>query len=202
MRTRATARLLLLAVAVGCAGRPSFLRSAPARSWPATLAYAQRAVSGARYADADSALVNFAARYPATPQAAESQYWRALIALDPFNSRQSGTDAVQALDTYFATPAQRTHDAEAAMLRRLAVALTPLREASNEAASQVDSARSSVDSIRTRADSARAARASRERTRDEEVQRLRDSLDKVVTQLGDRNQELDRIKKRLAAPKP
>jgi hypothetical protein len=34
------------------------------------------------------------------------------------------------------------------------------------------------------------------------VQHLRDSLDKVVTQLTQTTQELERIKKRLATPQP
>jgi hypothetical protein len=77
-----------------------------------------------------------------------------------------------------------------------------LRAANQEAASEVDSARTRADSMRTHADSARMAGASRDRSKDVEVQRLRDSLDKVVMQLTQTTQELERIKKRLAAPQP
>jgi hypothetical protein len=43
---------------------------------------------------------------------------------------------------------------------------------------------------------------SRARTKDEEIARLRDALDKALAELDQANQELDRIKKRLTAPKP
>lgn len=202
MRCRACTGLALLGVGVACATHPGIGRSAPARSWPATLSAAELSVDDGRYTDADTTLANFAARYTGTPESGESNYWRALFVLDPRNEHRSGTDAIQALDAYFASPAPREHDAEASVLRRTAVALTTLRAANQEATSEVDSARTRADSLRTHADSARVAGASRDRSKDVEVQRLRDSLDKVVTQLTQTTQELERIKKRLATPQP
>jgi hypothetical protein len=195
-----------LAVAVlitgaACARRQAQVQPEPHRAWPATLEYVQNQVAQERYHDADSALLAFAMRYPGTHEAGESDFWRALFALDPRNDRHSAADAIRALGGYFDSPAPRMRDTEADVLRRTAVALTALSEATAVATSAADSARTQADSVRTQADSARLARVSRDRTH-EEVERLRDSLDKVVAQLTETNGELDRIKKRLAAPKP
>jgi len=166
------------------------------------LTYAQVAVDNGHYADADSALATFADRHEGTPDGAESDYWRAVFALDPRNPQQSGAAAVQALDAYFATAAPRVHDTEAGVLRRTAQMFASLQVATQTAASTADAARTQADSIRVDANSDRAARASRERSSDQAVQRLRDSLDKVVSQLTATTQELERIKKRLGTPPP
>jgi hypothetical protein len=201
-RVERLAPLLTVVVLSSCAGRPANLHPVPQRAWQATLGYAQEAVQRGQYVQADSALVAFANQYPSTPQAAESEFWTALLLLDPRNEHRSESDALRALTAYSSGPGPHSHDIEADVLRRTAGALLTLREETKVAASQADSAsRTEADSVRTEADSVRVAQASRERTR-EEVQRLRDSLDKVVTQLSETTQELDRIKKRLAAPKP
>jgi hypothetical protein len=202
VKRRAIVLVTLLAVGAGCAARSTSLRPTPSRRWSSTLLFAQRAVMDARYEDADSALGNFAERYAGTSEASESQFWRAFFALDPNNRRQSGPNALADLDAYFAWTGPRAHDAEAGILRRIAGALASLRMASDEAVSQADSARTTVDSMRTRADSAGADSAVRRHSRDEEVQRLRDSLVKAMAALSQTNQELERIKKRLAAPQP
>ena len=187
--------------ALGCAGHRPGTHAAPSPAWKAELAYTQQAVAQGHYPQADSALLAFAIAHPASREAAESEFWRALVALDPRNEHHSAAEAIRALTAYSSYPEPRDHDLEADVLRRTASALTALSEATAQAASQADSARTQADSVRTEADSARLARASRDRTR-EEVQRLRDSLDKVVSALTETNQELDRIKKRLTAPKP
>jgi hypothetical protein len=202
VRGRALPAVALLVAGAGCAAHHANLNPAPAQAWPATLSFAQKAVDDDRYQEADTTLGSFATRYAGTPEAAESDYWRALVALDPRNERRSGMDAIVALDAYFASAPPRMHDAEASVLRRTAVALSTLRAATQEANSEADSARTRADSVRTRADSARVAGASRDRSKDVEVQRLRDSLDKVVSQLTQTTQELERIKKRLATPQP
>jgi hypothetical protein len=202
VRGRALPAVALLLAGAGCAVHHATLHPAPAHAWPAALSFAETAVDDDRYQDADTALGGFATRYSGTQEAAESYYWRALFALDPRNEHRSGMDAIVALDAYFASQAPREHDAEASVLRRTAVALTTLRAANQEANSEADSARTRADSARTHADSIRMAGASRDRSKDVEVQRLRDSLDKVVTQLTQTTQELERIKKRLATPQP
>jgi hypothetical protein len=191
---------LVLLAAVACA-KHSTVRPTPEQAWPATRALAESAAAGGRYTTADSALTAFSSQFPGTREAGESDYWRAVFLIDPRNPQQSGPDAIAALTGYFSAPAPRAHDAEANVLRRTAAVVTALREATAHATSQADSARTEADSVRTQADSARVALASRNRTR-EEVLRLRDSLDKVLLELSDTAKELDRIKKRLAAPTP
>jgi hypothetical protein len=199
---RALPAIALLLAGAGCAAHHANVHAAPTRAWPSALSFAETSVDDDRYQDADTALAGFATRYSGTPEAAESYFWRALFALDPRNEHRSGMDAIVALDAYFASPSPREHDAEASVLRRTAVALTTLRAANQEANSEADSARTRADSALTRVDSARMAGASRDRSKNVEVQRLRDSLDKVVTQLTQTTQELERIKKRLATPQP
>jgi len=199
VRRRGRLALVTLLTALGCAGRPAGVHPAPSRAWTATLAYAKDAAAAGRYENADSALLAFGSRHPNAGEAGESEFWRALFALDPRNEHHSASAAIEALTAYSAAPEPRAHEVEAGVLRRTADALLALSEATAQAASEADSARTQADSARTLADSARFARASRERG---EVQRLRDSLDKVVGELTETNQELDRIKKRLAAPKP
>jgi TolA-binding protein len=201
VRRRRRLVVIVTIAALGCASHRLRTRTAPTPAWRADFAYAQQAVALGRYGQADSALLAFSIAHPGTHDAAESEFWRALFALDPRNDHHSAADAIRALTAYASSPEPRDHDLEAEVLRRTATALTALSEATAQAASQADSARTEADSVRTEADSARLARASRDRTR-EEVQRLRDSLDKVDSELTETNQELDRIKKRLAAPKP
>jgi hypothetical protein len=199
---RAFPATLALVAATACVSTPAFLRPAPARAWPATLAFAQQSANAGRYESADSSLTVFAARFPISPQTAESDYWRALFAIDPRNTSQSPADVIAAIDSYFAAPPPRAHDAEAAVLARTAADLMVLRRTTAEAASVADSARTLADSVLTIADSAQMAHTLRDRYTNAEVRRLRDSLDKVLVALAQTNQELDRIKKRLAAPKP
>lgn len=201
MGGRSLAALVVVLVSSSCAGRPAALHPVPQDAWRSTLGFAQQSVVRNEYSQAESALAAFAVRYPNTPQATESQFWIALFTLDPRNDRHSPADAIRALAAYTSAAGPHRHEAEAEVLRRTAAALLALRQQTVEAASEADSARTEADSVRTQADSARLARVSRDRTR-EEVQRLRDSLDKVVAELSDTTHELDRIKKRLVAPKP
>lgn len=197
--------LLTLYALLSCAGRPTAQHPVPQSAWHATLTYAQQTVAQGQYHSADSALIAFASHYPNTTQANETQFWLALFTLDPRNEQHSVPEALRALIAYRTGPGPHEHDLEADILRRTATDLVNLREESVQAASQADSARTEADSALRSADSARVAGAStassHDRTR-EEVQRLRDSLDKVLTALSDSTQELDRIKKRLTAPKP
>ncbi len=149
---------------------------------------------------ADSALTAFHERFPDSQQGAESVYWRALFRLDPDNPLATPTTAVAALDAYLALPNHDEHAAEVDVLRRIAGLVNSEQGAAASAAEAADSARTQADSARAQADSVRSARALRYRSKQEEVQRLRDSLDKVLGKLAETNQELERIKKRLATP--
>jgi len=170
-------RLTLLAsaamlLAAGCIHRPKFMLPAAEREWPAAYLAAQAAADRGAFADADKTLADFAASHPNTPAALESGYWRAVYKLDPANKDASTREAIAGLDRYLAAP-NGTHRGEATTLRRIAVQLSSLDRAL--AAQKPDD----------------AAAASR----DEEVKKLRDELQST-------KDELERIKRRLAAPKP
>ena len=167
----------MLAVAVtlfaaGCVHRPKFMLPAAERDWPAAYLAAQGAADRGAFADADRTLGDFAAAHPNTPAALESGYWRAVYKLDPANKDASTRDAIAALDRYLAAP-NGAHRGEATTLRRIAVQLSSLDRALSA----------------QKPDEATAA------SRDEEVKKLKDELQAT-------KDELDRIKRRLAAPKP
>jgi hypothetical protein len=108
---------------------PSFLQPAPEREWPPTLATAEARVSEGRYAAADSVLAQFGARFPGSPEAFESAYWRALFSMDPKNSRASIATAVTYLDAYLAGLYPRKHRQEAFALRAIAGQIDESRNA-------------------------------------------------------------------------
>lgn len=151
----------------------------PARSeWTTTLPQVTLEAQASRYAAADRLLSDFAARHPGSAEAAETIYWRALYRLDPANPASSPHEAVALFDSYLGSPAAGAHRAEATALRRLASAVeTRLASAGTSAAP------------------AQAQPAAADKARDEELQRLRDELAKA-------NAELERIRRRLAQPKP
>ena len=164
---------LALLLASGCIHRPRFLQPEAQRAWPATYLSAQNAADRGAYDDADKLLADFARGHPNTAQAAEANYWRAVYKLDPANKGASTRDAIAGLDAYIAST-NVDHRGEATTLRRLATQLLSLDKA-----------------LAQKPDEAPVAAKSR----DEEVQKLRDELQAT-------KDELERIKRRLAAPKP
>ncbi len=162
----ALAAVLLLAA---CIRRPPEEPIA-VRIWPDALGDARRAVAAGAYPTADTTLARFARQYSGTEQAQESLFLMALFRLDPRNTTASPRDAVRAFDAYLATPDSAAHATEARTLRRLALRLDSL---SQPAAKPVAA----------------------EPARDEEIQKLRDSLNRTT-------EELERIKRRLAQPRP
>lgn len=170
--SRRTFLIGVVAALAGCAV-PSLRRANPsetataaaasAASWAATLLAAQREVDRGRHTEADRALREFAERAPASPEAIETMYWRAVIMLDPPSRSGSPRDAVTLLEKYLASDAPLTHRTEAAVLQRIATSL--------------------------------AASATRSGTSDAEVKALK-------TELEEAKAELERIRKRLAAPPP
>ena len=175
-RASRTAILALSLASAGCLSRPRFLQPEAQRSWPATYLSAQGAADRGAYDDADKVLADFAKSHPNTAQAAEAGYWRAVYKLDPANKGASTRDAISALDAYLASPSI-DHRGEATTLRRIAAQLLSLDRA-----------------LAQKPDESSAAAATA-KSRDEEVQKLRDELQAT-------KDELDRIKRRLAAPKP
>ena len=145
-----------------------------ATEWPRTHSQATIDAREGRVPAADRGLLAFAARFPASPEAVEVPYWRAVIKLDPANPTSSH-EALLLLDAYLADTTFRAHRLEATTLRRLQTALEQ----------------------RTAALAAQPATPPvhpEDKARDEEIARLRDELAKA-------NAELTRIKRRLTRPK-
>ena len=143
-----------------------------------TIAQAAQEANAGRYAVADKLLSDYIARYPSTSEAADALYWRALYRLDPANPNASPHDAAQLLDGYIST-STGTHKTEAQALRRVAVSME------NRAVANANS--SAVPKLEPP--------KPEDKAKDEELQRVKDELAKA-------NAELERIKRRLAQPKP
>lgn len=170
--------VLALAVSACTTAQPRLAEPAPtARAeWTQWLRQASQEAAAGNYAVADRLLADYASRYPATPEAAESMYWRGLYQLDPSNAVTSPREAVVLLDGYLAS-GTATHRAEAQTLRRVASMLE-----TQSRAPSMTTVKPEVVKVEDKA-------------RDEEIARLRDELARA-------NAELDRIKRRLAQPKP
>ena len=176
------APVVILFSTVACASMPRpWKREASQQAWVDAFVEAQQLATEGRIAGADSALARFVTRYPDSPEATETLYWRAILALDPANRAASPTDAVRMLDGYLAARTPTTHMMEAMSLRRAARAL--------------DSLGRGYASARAAADSAGAAMAAMKATppAPEEVQKLRDELAQTKA-------ELERIRRRLSNP--
>lgn len=164
----------------GAGGPPS-----AARDWPSTVAAAQRAAGGGHYRDAEQMLARFTEQYPGAREAQEAHYWRAIFMLDPANQARDAQRAVTQLDAYLASGSGLVHRPEAQVLRRLALALDSLSRV------PVVVVASPTDTVVRPS----AANLAHEQALEKENEKLKDQLEKT-------NAELDRIKKRLAAPKP
>lgn len=173
---------LLLLLAAACSTRPRWMQSEPERDWPSTFASARRAVEDGKYADADRELERFGKEHGGTPQGDESLFWRALYMVDPANKDARARDAIPLLDVYLTRSARPRH-AEALVLKRTAEAIDALARAAVE---RHAAASLPAGTPRT---------APEDAARDEELVKLREELAKT-------QDELERIKRRLAAPRP
>jgi hypothetical protein len=179
MRFRRQVSLVLALVVAACStAQPRLAEPTPAprTEWNAWLLQASQEATAGNYAVADRLLTDYGSRYPATPEAAEAMYWRALYKLDPSNSATAPKDAATLLDGYLASGTS-THRAEAQTLRRVATALEAAKSATASAPAKTEVVK--VD----------------DKAQSEELVRLRDELARA-------NAELERIKRRLAQPKP
>ena len=145
----------------------------PATDFTATLSQASQDAGAGRYGVADKLLADYTVRFPASSDAVESMYWRAIYKLDPANQGASPRDASVLLDGYLASPSA-PHRSEALTLKRIASVLET--RAAMPAATVV-----------------KVEAAPTDKSKDEEVSRLKDELSRA-------NAELDRIKRRLAQP--
>ncbi|MGH7619823.1 MAG: hypothetical protein ACREPM_21630, partial [Gemmatimonadaceae bacterium] len=191
----------VIAAANGCVSvhRPSFALSAPTREWPSALAVAHDQALTGKFGAADSTLADFATRYPGTPEALETAYWRALFNLDPTNALGSLPTAMASLDAYLGDSRPREHVTEATVVRRLAGEVDALNSAAANAAAQARDATQTAANAKAQASDANAraeaAKSDAAGSNDAEVKHLRDELAKA-------NSELDRIKKRLTQTPP
>jgi hypothetical protein len=151
---------------------------APQAEWPALAAQASQEAGAGRFSIADRLLTDFAARYPASNEAGEATYWRAMYKLDPSNPNASPREAGLLLDAYVAN-AVAPHRTEAFTLRRIAAVLE----------GRTTPAPTQASIVRTAPVDTQAA----DKAKDDELARLRDELAKA-------NAELERIRKRLAQP--
>ena len=132
-RTRRAAVALTLLGAITACAVPGLRRTshsdaattaaANAASWATTLLAAHREVDRGRHGEADRTLREFAERAPASPEAVETMYWRAVIMLDPTSRTGSAREAATMLEKYLASDAPLTHRTEAGVLHRVAASL-------------------------------------------------------------------------------
>lgn len=140
-------------------------------------------VGAGSYAAADRMLADFVAQYPGTPQAIAATVRRALYKADPANQAATAHEATVLLDSALALPSDSAGRADARAMRRITMSL---ERAAALASNAGGSSSSSSDS---------GARTDDSKSNSDEVQRLRNELAKA-------NAELERIKKRVAQPKP
>jgi len=175
---------LLVVVSIGCRTPPPEVIVVPTPApitipdptlseWPTTIADALRAAEAGKYDEADQRLLQYGLKYAGTPEGTESDFWRAVLKADPANTGPDTRERIALFDSYLAAGPGTRHYFEAVVFRRLLEA--------------TDSARAAIAQLRT-------ANDARQRTREEEIRKLSDDLDRTMA-------ELDRIKKRLAPVK-
>jgi hypothetical protein len=150
----------------------------PRTEWADALAQADREALAGRFGVADRVLADFAERHPTLHESYNALFWRAFYKLDPANTTATPREAQLLLDSYLSASVSVSHRGAATSLRRIAIALD--RPAAGAVAG---------------APSPSSAATPSDRSRDEEVARLKDELAKA-------NAELERIKRRVATPKP
>jgi hypothetical protein len=150
----------------------------PRTEWATAQEQADREVLSGRFGVADRVLAEFAERHPSTNEGYEAILWRALYKLDPTNATATPRDAEVLIDTYLAASLAVPHRGAATTLRRIAAALERPAPAAVASTSNASTPTTATD-----------------KSKDDEVARLKDELAKA-------NAELERIKRRVATPKP
>jgi hypothetical protein len=190
----------LAASSGGCISvhRPWFMEPSIDREWDNALLLARVRATEGKFGEADTLMSRFASRYPGTPEALETAYWRALFELDPANHAASFRSAMASLDAYLSDRHPHEHGAEATTLRRIAghmeelnkLAATALAEAHDTTtAAKPSAADARLDTKPAVAGDVAPTPA------DVEIKRLKDELARA-------NAELERIRRRLAQPPP
>lgn len=123
-------------------------------------------------------------RGPRPNVAADTLYWKAIASINPASADRSLEAGIQYLDQYLASPGPLRHSSEALVLRRLAQEAQQLARVEALLVVRTDT----VEKTRV-VESA----PKRDEHAVREIQRLKEELAKA-------NEELERIRKRLATP--
>ena len=171
---------------------PRFLLPAPDREWQPMLDRARQLAIGGQTVKADSLLARFAADYPTSSGAIETNYWRSLVQLQGPMGEQGTATAIPMLQAYLATR-PTAHRLEAGVLLRAAARVDTLTRAAASLSTKVVVSSGDVVDANTRTADAKAAATADTKDQEAEIKRLKDELAKS-------KEELERIKKRLAEP--
>lgn len=153
---------------------PEIIAAPPISPWPGTLSAALRAAENGHFDEAERLLTEFSVTHAGTPEGAESDFWRALLKTDPANAKVTPRESMALYDAYLSGGSTLPRYAEATILRRVV---------------------ESLDSTRSLLATVRASAYAREKSRDDEIRRLNDVVDRTTA-------ELERIKRRLAPRQP
>lgn len=191
-RLLATAVLALVA-STGCAQTSRLFQPAPERDWKSTLAEARAAADSGRWAVADQRLSQYVMRYPDRREAREAVYWRGLFRMAPGNDTTAHRLAIPTIEQYLAQPGGE-HRTEAWILLGLAKDRAELRRLADAREKELAEVQAALGRAqRTTAPGATEQPADRGLA--QEVERLKGELAKA-------NQELERIRRRLAGQRP
>jgi hypothetical protein len=195
-------RLASIALMLGASGcisltTPRFMLPAPERDWPTALERARSLASRGNVVAADSVLAAHASRYPGTPGATESYYWRSLFLVQSGAAPSPGPAMLLGL---YLRERDVDHRIEAEALMRAGRRVDSLTKAAATLASKVQESTGEVVAAANKAADAKAdakadvkAATAETKDQDAEIKRLR-------TELAASKDELERIKKRLAEP--
>ncbi|CAN5687515.1 hypothetical protein BH23GEM1_BH23GEM1_08830 [soil metagenome] len=174
--TVAAAALLVLGA---CATAPGPAPGTPTPdAWGALLSTTDAMVAAGRHAAADSALRAFETAHPGTRAAEEVLFWRALYKLDPRSSAATRAEGLAMMESYAASSTATWYRGQANVLRHLAREIAEAQQAS-------------PDSTIVPGDTSASGIAARDRV----IRNQRAEIARL-------NAELERIKRRLAAPTP
>ena len=194
-------RLLLVLVAttvVGCAQPPRFLQPIPLRDFRSALTEARAEADSGRWATADRILADYAHRFPDTHEAHETLYWRAVFRLSPANDSTAQQQAIPTLERYLdGRGAENRTEARILLdVARTAVVLRREAAAKEQEIAEIREALGRAEERRATATTTEPSPpASPDRGLAQEVERLKGELARA-------NQELERIRRRLARQTP
>jgi outer membrane protein assembly factor BamD (BamD/ComL family) len=178
----------------GCAHVQAPRANLAERQWPVTLLAAKHALSAERPANADQILLEFAERFAGTAEAQEARYWRAMVALHTAQTRETSLDSASVLlERYIAEGPGSPRYLEAAALRKLIAQSAALQNEMLQVRRALSQAR--TEQPRERPAEGAAAAPRQDRNLVAEVESLRGELNRA-------NQELERIRRRLAGQNP